>query len=111
MQLVGFTKLCYAMATDHELGMVRKIPMKTHLILDCIGGATLAALPYLVGEEDDIGKESLVGMGLFDIAAAPLTQTTPTRRSPVANARRTAVRKVERVARQTAGAIGGSSGR
>jgi hypothetical protein len=62
--------------------------MKTHLVLDAIGGATLAALPHLVGDEDqDEGAAEVLGaLGVFDIAAAPMTETTPTEWSPVRQA-------------------------
>jgi hypothetical protein len=88
VQFVGLGKLMYAMATDHEGGLVRTIPMKTHLVLDAIGGATLAALPHLVGDEDqDEGAAEVLGaLGVFDIAAAPMTETTPTEWSPVRQA-------------------------
>jgi hypothetical protein len=81
VQSVALTKLCYTLLTDHELGVVRKLPMKAHLALDCVGGATLAALPFIFNEEDEVATATLVGLGLFDIAAAPMTQTTSTTRS------------------------------
>ena len=72
---VALTKLAYAMLTDHEGGIVRKIPLKTHLVLDSIGGAGLAAIPFLLDEDNPMVTWSLVAIGLFDIAAAPMTQT------------------------------------
>jgi hypothetical protein len=75
---IALGKLAYAMMTRHELGLVKMIPMKTHLALDAVGGATLAALPFLMDEDEDPAAVGCaVGMGLFDIAAAPITQTTP----------------------------------
>ena len=49
--------------------------MKTHLVLDTIGGATMAALPFMVDEEDPEAITCCVAMGMIDVAAAPLTQT------------------------------------
>lgn len=69
-------KLGYAMLTRHELAPVKLIPMKAHLVMDCIGGAALCAMPFALDEEDDPAAIACaVGMGLFDIAAAPLTDT------------------------------------
>lgn len=68
-------KLAYAMMTRHELGLMKAIPMKTHLVLDSIGGATLTALPFLTDEDDPAAMCCAVGMGIFDIAAAPLSET------------------------------------
>ena len=107
VQMVGVSKLAVAMCTDHELGIIRKIPMPAHLALDCVVGATLVALPFVTGEEDDVVATSfLVGSGLFDIAAAPMTQTTPTRRSLP----RQAVRETARYAREATSAVRESVG-
>ena len=73
---IALGKLCYTLLTRHELGVVKAIPMKAHLALDCAGGAALAALPF-VTDEDEATTAAFVALGLFDIAAAPLTQTTP----------------------------------
>jgi hypothetical protein len=69
-------KLGYAMLTRHELAPVKLIPMKAHLVMDCIGGAALCAIPFALDEEDDPAAiVCAMGMGLFDIAAAPMTET------------------------------------
>ncbi|HYO11036.1 MAG TPA: hypothetical protein VER17_18875 [Tepidisphaeraceae bacterium] len=95
VQSVAITKLCYTLMTDNELGVVRKLPMKAHLAMDCVSGATLAALPFLMEEEDEVATTTLVGLGLFELANAPMTQTTPSRR----HLPRQAVRGVARNAR------------
>jgi hypothetical protein len=69
-------KLGYAMMTRHEGGIIKAIPMKTHLALDAAGGAAMCALPFLCDEDDPAAVACSVGMGLFDIAAAPMTQTS-----------------------------------
>jgi hypothetical protein len=75
MTTLALGKLGYAMMTKHELGLVKLIPMKTHLVLDALGGATLAALPFIL-DEDDAEAATICGtLGLFDIVAAPLTET------------------------------------
>ena len=69
-------KLAYALMTRHELGIVKALPMKAHLTLDAIGGATLCALPFLMDEDDPTTVALCAGQGMMDIAVAPLTQTT-----------------------------------
>src|SRR5688500_16526603 len=53
MQMMAVGKLCYSMLTDNELGIVRAIPMKAHLALDAVNGVALAALPFMLDEDDD----------------------------------------------------------
>jgi len=77
MTLLGLGKLGYTLMTRHELSIVKKLPMQAHLALDAAGGAALCAMPMLLGDEDDVGAQAACcSLGLFDIAAAPLTQTT-----------------------------------
>jgi hypothetical protein len=77
MDAVAITKLAYTLLTRHELGAYKVLPMKAHLAMDVAGGAMLAALPFAVGEEDPAAIGTCVAMGVFDIAAAPLTETEP----------------------------------
>jgi len=73
----ALTKLGWVIFTRHELGLVKVLPMKVHLALDCIGGAGVAALPFAVDEEDPAAIAFCVGMGLTDLVVAGLTETTP----------------------------------
>jgi len=76
MTAVGLVKLCYTLLTRHELGAYKLLPMKAHLAMDAAGGAMLCALPFMAGHEaDDLETAVCAGMGAFDIAAAPLTET------------------------------------
>jgi hypothetical protein len=103
---VAITKLCYTLITDNELGVVRKLPMKAHLAMDAVGGATLAALPFVLEEDDETAQIALVGMGLMELGAALMTQTTPTRRSLPATAARSAGSVTRRVTRQVRQGVG-----
>ncbi|HEX8912431.1 MAG TPA: hypothetical protein VF796_08725 [Humisphaera sp.] len=73
--MLALGKLGYALLTKHELGLAKVIPMKAHLAMDSVGGATLAALPFLTGEHSPAAMCCAIGMGAFDIAAAPMTET------------------------------------
>ena len=77
MQMVGLGKLIYSMLTQHEMGIVKLIPMKAHLTLDAVGGATLAALPYLLDERDETAMAACVTLGLMDMSASVITETQP----------------------------------
>ena len=76
MTAVGLTKLAYTLITRHEGGVRKLLPVKAHLAMDVAGGAMLCALPFMAGHDaDDLETAVCAGMGAFDIAAAPLTET------------------------------------
>jgi hypothetical protein len=62
--------------TDYELGLVKLIPMPIHLLLDGLGGALLAASPWLFNFDEVVWTPHVV-IGLLEIGAAVLTQTHP----------------------------------
>lgn len=71
-------KLGYGLMTRHELGVVKALPMKAHLTLDVLQGSTMCALPFLLDEKESPAVTACaVGLGLLDVAAAPLTETQP----------------------------------
>ncbi len=72
--------LVYSMMTRYELGLLKWLPMKGHLTLDFINGATLAATPFLLLDEKERDASTvglLLGFGAFEIAASLLTETEP----------------------------------
>jgi len=73
--MLALGKLGYGLLTRHELGAYKLIPMKAHLAMDAVGGAALCALPFLTDEDDVAAQCCAIGMGVFDIAAAPMTET------------------------------------
>jgi hypothetical protein len=73
---VGASVIVYSLLTDYELGAYRTLSMNTHLWLDGIGGAFLAASPWLFGFDDIVFLPHLV-LGLLEIAAALTTETVP----------------------------------
>ncbi|HLU49613.1 MAG TPA: SPW repeat protein [Planctomycetota bacterium] len=75
---VGIAILIYSFFTNYELGFVRSIPMGTHLTLDLLGGIFLAISPWLFGFADYVWVPHLV-VGLVEIAAALMTESTPRR--------------------------------
>jgi hypothetical protein len=72
--------LTYSMMTRYELGLFKLLPMKTHLALDAVAGASLAVAPFFVQkplQRTLLNVGVTAGMGLFEIAMALLTQTEP----------------------------------
>lgn len=74
--LLGVGALLYSVFTDYELGLVRKIPMPTHLMLDLGSGVLLAVSPWLFGFAEWVWVPHLV-LGLIEIGAALVTEKAP----------------------------------
>ena len=72
----GVGAILYSAVTDYELGLKRILPMTLHLGLDGIGGAFLAASPWLFGFSDRVYLPHLL-FGLFSVAASLITRTDP----------------------------------
>lgn len=83
--IIGALVILYSLATDYELGVVKAIPMPTHLLMDIAGGVILAISPWLFGFADDIWWPHLV-VGLVEIGAGLMTQTRPSYEQPGAGA-------------------------
>ena len=74
--VLGAGVIFYSLLTNYELGVVKKIPMKLHLGLDLMGGAFLAASPWLFGFSDYVYLPHLI-LGILEIGASLMTHTTP----------------------------------
>jgi hypothetical protein len=74
--VLGAGVIVYSLLTDYELGASRQISMRTHLLLDMIGGALLAASPWIFGFADYVWAPHLV-LGVLEIGAALFTKTVP----------------------------------
>jgi hypothetical protein len=78
---VGGVESLYSNITDYELSMKNVLPMKAHLALDAVGGATLALVPVLTGARKRGKKHWLphVAIGAMEIGMAAFTKTEPPR--------------------------------
>jgi hypothetical protein len=47
--VLGAAATAYTPLTDYELGVKRVLPLRAHLALDAVGGAALAAVPWITG--------------------------------------------------------------
>ena len=74
--VLGAGVILYSLLTDYELGVSRQISMRTHLMLDLVGGALLAVSPWLFGFADYVWGPHLI-FGLLEMGAALMTERTP----------------------------------
>jgi hypothetical protein len=73
---VGSGILVQSLLTDYELGVVRRIPMRTHLRLDLGTGALLAASPWLFRFHRYVWAPHVL-VGLMEVALSLTTNSTP----------------------------------
>lgn len=73
---VGATTIVYSAFTDYEPGVVKRLQMPLHLWLDGLAGVLLAVSPWLFGFDTEVWIPH-VAVGLFEIAAAVVTDTIP----------------------------------
>ena len=78
---VGGVETVYSNLTDYELSAQKVVPMTVHLVLDAVGGATLALVPQLTGARQRGKKHWLphLALGAFEIGLAACTKTEPPR--------------------------------
>jgi len=74
--VLGVAAILYSLLTNYELGFMKLIPMKFHLLLDFLSGALLAASPWLFGFSEIVYGPHLV-LGIVEIAASLLTSSKP----------------------------------
>jgi hypothetical protein len=74
--ILGIAMIGLALLTDYEMGASRKISMRTHLMIDLISGALLAASPWLFGFADYVWEPHLI-LGILEIGAALTTKLHP----------------------------------
>lgn len=74
--ILGAGVLLYSLITDYELGLLKILGMKTHLMIDLIGGIFLAVSPWLFGFADE-NWWLFVVLGVAEIGASLLTSKHP----------------------------------
>ncbi len=74
--VLGAGVLLYSLFTDYELGLVRKLSMPVHLMLDLGGGLLLLVSPWLFGFADEVWVPHVL-FGLLEVGAALVTQRVP----------------------------------
>ena len=76
---VGGIEAVYSNLTDYETSVKNVVPMRVHLALHAVGGATLALVPQLTGARKRGKKHWLphLAVGAFEVGLAALTKTEP----------------------------------
>jgi hypothetical protein len=72
----GIAALIQTIFTDFEVGIIRKIPMQSHLMVDFGLGVILALSPWMFNFADQVYMPHLVG-GIFSILASLTTHRVP----------------------------------
>jgi hypothetical protein len=75
LRAAGVAHLAYAAVTDYELGLVKRLPFRTHLAIDAAGAGTLIAAPWLLGTKREGLRHWLPQLlaGLNDAVVTALT--------------------------------------
>ena len=73
----GALAAAYSSVTDYELSLAKLLPMKAHLTMDALSGGMLLAAALLMDDEDDDVRAIIAGVGIWEIAAALMTETEP----------------------------------
>ena len=76
---VGGAEAIYSNLTDYELSAKNVVPMRVHLALDAVGGATLALVPQLTGARARGKKHWLphLAIGALEVGLAGFTEKDP----------------------------------
>ena len=83
--ILGAATLLYSVGTAYELGLLHVFHMPIHLCLDLLGGAALAASPWVFGFSDVVWAPHLI-MGLTEIVVVMLSERTPEPTPPMRHA-------------------------
>ena len=105
----GLGTLAYSLLTRYEFGLFKLLPMRAHLALDIVGGATLMAAPMFLEDESPDAAAAVSALGMFEIAAALTTEPWPDYDAGGPTLSRAAVEALGRSAREVmrGGAVGG----
>jgi hypothetical protein len=77
LTILGAGVILYSLLTSYELGVVKLIPMSTHLILDLAGGVVLIVAPFVFDAQPDAARWVMVILGVLEIGASLTTRTVP----------------------------------
>ncbi|QMU30335.1 SPW repeat domain-containing protein [Adhaeribacter radiodurans] len=85
--IVGIMVLLQTIMTDFEVGIIRKIPMASHLRMDFFIGLFLAASPWIFNFDEVVWAPHVI-FGVFSILASLMTRRVP---STVASTSRSSI--------------------
>jgi len=78
IRIAGAAHAGYSTLTNYQLGVVKVIPYKVHLLLDLVGAIVLGSLPFVTGQWKKGRRQWLphVGLALFELTSLALTDPT-----------------------------------
>ena len=79
--IAGAVVLMQAVVTDFEVGIIQKVPMGVHLMMDLVLGTALAASPWLLSFDGRIYLPHLI-LGLYLLLASLTTHRSRSRPYP-----------------------------
>jgi hypothetical protein len=74
MTMMAVGHAAYSLLTRYKYGVVKTIPMETHLAVDKIIAGTFMAAPLLMRGEDPAEIAALVGLGVYEMGATLMTE-------------------------------------
>lgn len=74
--IAGVLVLLQTIMTDFEVGLIRRIPMKSHLTMDFILGLALAVSPWVLNFDERVYMPHLI-IGVFSMLASLTTHRVP----------------------------------
>ena len=63
--------------TKNEVGLVKAVPLKNHLMMDCVTGGLLMATAAFMDEDEPLERLVVGGIGIHLLTNACLTQSKP----------------------------------
>jgi len=69
----GAAAVVYSLFTDYELGLVPRLPMRVHLLIDVVWSIGLVASPWVFGFAGRVAWPHVI-VGLAGLAVAALTR-------------------------------------
>lgn len=83
--VLGAGAIVYSLLTNYEMGLTKTLSMRTHLNLDLMSGAILAASPWIFGFNEYVCMPHLI-LGILEIGVALITDPVPARAEERSNA-------------------------
>jgi len=80
VRVVGAIHAGYSAMTDYPLGVVKAIPYRAHLVIDAVGAAAIAAMPFVTGQFRKGPRHWVPHVALATFELSSLAMSDPTGR-------------------------------
>ena len=75
--ILGIATIGYSVVTDYEMGAMRRISMRSHLMMDLVSAVLLALSPWIFGFADRVWQPHLI-FGLLELGVVLFSKRVPT---------------------------------